>query len=94
MHKATGVVPLTHRLTIVVDAFHHRESLGSIWIVHNRDGFSAFYKAVLHAVGLERPPLHLALGSDAVDALATELDRQLAELEQWASLSRSTAVDA
>jgi NAD(P)-dependent dehydrogenase (short-subunit alcohol dehydrogenase family) len=50
--------------------------------------------AVLHAVGLERPPLHLALGSDAVDALAAELDRQLAELEQWESLSRSTAVDA
>lgn len=50
--------------------------------------------AVLHAVGLERPPLHVALDSDAVDALAAELDRQRAELEQWASLSRSTAVDA
>ena len=50
--------------------------------------------AVLEAVGSDRPPLHLALGSDAVDAIAAELDRQRAELDQWARLSRSTAVEA
>jgi NAD(P)-dependent dehydrogenase (short-subunit alcohol dehydrogenase family) len=50
--------------------------------------------AVVRVVGSDQSPLHLALGADAVDAIAGELDRQRAELDEWAPLSRSTAIEA
>ncbi len=46
--------------------------------------------AVLKLVGMDRPPLRIALGSDAVNAIAA-MDRQrLEELERWRTLSVST----
>lgn len=47
-------------------------------------------KAILALAALERPPLRLALGSDAVAAIAQADRARLAELEQWRELSVST----
>jgi NAD(P)-dependent dehydrogenase (short-subunit alcohol dehydrogenase family) len=47
--------------------------------------------AIREVVAAETAPLRLALGADAVDAIAAALDARRAELESWAQLSRSTA---
>lgn len=45
---------------------------------------------VLKLADMERPPLRIALGSDAVDAIAA-IDRlRLEQLEKWRTLSIST----
>ena len=48
--------------------------------------------AIVSVVGADQPPLHLVLGEDALDGIAAALDQQRAELDQWADLTRSTAV--
>ncbi|WUR12453.1 oxidoreductase [[Empedobacter] haloabium] len=47
-------------------------------------------QAIVRLVEANEPPTHLALGSDAVGFVATELRRRLAELERWQALSVST----
>jgi NAD(P)-dependent dehydrogenase (short-subunit alcohol dehydrogenase family) len=45
---------------------------------------------VLKLADMERPPLRIALGSDAVDAIAATDRLRLEELEKWRTLSVST----
>jgi NAD(P)-dependent dehydrogenase (short-subunit alcohol dehydrogenase family) len=45
---------------------------------------------VLKLVAMDRPPLRIALGSDAVSAIAATDRRRLEELETWRALSVST----
>ncbi|WP_128923266.1 SDR family NAD(P)-dependent oxidoreductase [Bradyrhizobium guangxiense] len=45
---------------------------------------------VLKLADMERPPLRIALGSDAVDAIAATDRLRLEELERWQTLSVST----
>jgi NAD(P)-dependent dehydrogenase (short-subunit alcohol dehydrogenase family) len=49
--------------------------------------------AILTALGSDDPPLRLALGNDAVDALGAVLDDAKAELAAWETVGRSTSVD-
>jgi NAD(P)-dependent dehydrogenase (short-subunit alcohol dehydrogenase family) len=46
--------------------------------------------AILEAVGSDHPPLRLALGNDAVDAIRAKHESLAAELAAWEPLSRST----
>ncbi|WBL79572.1 SDR family NAD(P)-dependent oxidoreductase [Bradyrhizobium xenonodulans] len=46
--------------------------------------------ALLKLVEMDRPPLRIALGSDAVNAIATADRQRLDELERWRALSVST----
>jgi NAD(P)-dependent dehydrogenase (short-subunit alcohol dehydrogenase family) len=48
--------------------------------------------AILAALDADDPPLRLALGADAVDAIADKLRRTQAELRAWEAVSRATAV--
>jgi NAD(P)-dependent dehydrogenase (short-subunit alcohol dehydrogenase family) len=48
--------------------------------------------AIVLAVGSEAPPLRLALGGDAVEAIGEALDRRRADLDAWEGVSRDTAV--
>jgi NAD(P)-dependent dehydrogenase (short-subunit alcohol dehydrogenase family) len=50
--------------------------------------------AIVEMVDAPDPPLHLALGDDAVDAIREELDRRRADIDAWEQLSRSMNVDA
>jgi NAD(P)-dependent dehydrogenase (short-subunit alcohol dehydrogenase family) len=50
--------------------------------------------AIVEAVGSEEPPLRLALGQEAIDAIREKLDGQIAELDDWERLGTSTAVPA
>jgi NAD(P)-dependent dehydrogenase (short-subunit alcohol dehydrogenase family) len=50
-------------------------------------------RAILHVVDHPEPPLRLALGNDAVDAIAAHHDRLRADLAGWEKLSRSTDLD-
>ncbi|MBO9558813.1 MAG: SDR family NAD(P)-dependent oxidoreductase, partial [Caulobacter sp.] len=47
-------------------------------------------QAILAVAAMAQPPLRLALGSDAVRAIATADRSRLAELERWQALSTST----
>jgi NAD(P)-dependent dehydrogenase (short-subunit alcohol dehydrogenase family) len=49
--------------------------------------------AILTALDSDDPPLRLALGNDAVDALGAVLDDAKAELAAWETVGRSTSVD-
>jgi NAD(P)-dependent dehydrogenase (short-subunit alcohol dehydrogenase family) len=49
--------------------------------------------AVLTALDAPDPPLRLALGADAVDAIRAKHERLRADLEGWEALSRDTAFD-
>lgn len=46
--------------------------------------------AVLQLAGMDHPPLRIALGSDAVNAIAATDRQRLDELERWRGLSVST----
>ncbi|MEV4619974.1 oxidoreductase [Asanoa sp. NPDC049573] len=48
--------------------------------------------AILAAIDSDRPPLRLLLGSDAVDGLREHHAALLAEVSEWESVSRSTAM--
>jgi NAD(P)-dependent dehydrogenase (short-subunit alcohol dehydrogenase family) len=48
--------------------------------------------AILLALGSEAPPLRLALGGDAVEAIGAALGRRWADLDAWAAVSRDTAL--
>ena len=50
--------------------------------------------AIATAVDADDPPLRLALGGDAVDAISAKHDILRAELDRWEELARSTAFDA
>lgn len=47
-------------------------------------------QAILQVAAMTQPPLRLALGSDAVAAIASADQARLAELERWRELSTST----
>jgi NAD(P)-dependent dehydrogenase (short-subunit alcohol dehydrogenase family) len=47
--------------------------------------------AILRALSSPNPPLRLALGSDAVDAIGATLEARRRELGRWSTLSLSTA---
>ena len=49
--------------------------------------------AILQALASDAPPLHLALGDDAVDAITAALGRRRSDLEAWEAVSRGTALD-
>jgi NAD(P)-dependent dehydrogenase (short-subunit alcohol dehydrogenase family) len=49
--------------------------------------------AILHALESEDPPLRLALGNDAVDAISESLENARAELAAWESVGRSAVFD-
>jgi NAD(P)-dependent dehydrogenase (short-subunit alcohol dehydrogenase family) len=49
--------------------------------------------AILTALNSDQPPLRLALGNDAVDAVATALDDAKAELAAWEKVGRATTFD-
>jgi NAD(P)-dependent dehydrogenase (short-subunit alcohol dehydrogenase family) len=49
--------------------------------------------AILRALDSDQPPLRLALGNDAVDAVAAALDDAKSELAAWESVGRATAFD-
>ncbi|WAL66049.1 oxidoreductase [Amycolatopsis cynarae] len=48
--------------------------------------------AILRVLAEERPPLRLALGADAVDAIRAHQDAMRADLDEWAEVSTSTAI--
>jgi NAD(P)-dependent dehydrogenase (short-subunit alcohol dehydrogenase family) len=48
--------------------------------------------AILAALDAPEPPLRLALGADAVDAIRGKHERLRADLEGWEAVSRDTAV--
>jgi NAD(P)-dependent dehydrogenase (short-subunit alcohol dehydrogenase family) len=50
--------------------------------------------AILAAVDSPEPPLRLALGGEAIEAIREKLDGQLADLETWEKVGASTAVAA
>jgi NAD(P)-dependent dehydrogenase (short-subunit alcohol dehydrogenase family) len=47
-------------------------------------------EAIIHAVESPNPPLHLALGEDAIEAIRANLDDQRAELDAWAEVGGAT----
>jgi NAD(P)-dependent dehydrogenase (short-subunit alcohol dehydrogenase family) len=49
--------------------------------------------AIIAALDAEEPPLRLALGPDAVDAIRAKHEVPGAELERWESLARATTFD-
>jgi NAD(P)-dependent dehydrogenase (short-subunit alcohol dehydrogenase family) len=49
--------------------------------------------AIIAALDAEEPPLRLALGPDAVDAIRAKHEVLGAELERWESLARATTFD-
>jgi NAD(P)-dependent dehydrogenase (short-subunit alcohol dehydrogenase family) len=51
-------------------------------------------QAIIRAVEADEPPLRLALGDEAVDAIREKLGRQSRDLDTWAELSASTAIPA
>ncbi len=51
------------------------------------------HAAIVEAIGSDAPPLRLALGRDAVDAIRAKHDTLASELTAWKKLSRSTALD-
>lgn len=51
---------------------------------------AAAARALGEAVASAQPPLHLLLGSDALQRARTKLDRVLTEMDAWEHLSRST----
>ena len=50
--------------------------------------------AILHVLDAPEPPLRLALGDDAVDAIRGEHERRGADLSAWEQVSRATTFDA
>ncbi|HKH41738.1 MAG TPA: oxidoreductase [Solirubrobacterales bacterium] len=48
--------------------------------------------AIIDALDADEPPLRLALGEEAVEAIREKLEAQLADLEAWEGLAASTAV--
>jgi NAD(P)-dependent dehydrogenase (short-subunit alcohol dehydrogenase family) len=50
-------------------------------------------KAILAALDASDPPLRLALGADAVDAIRAKHERLRGDLDEWESVSRDTAFD-
>lgn len=46
---------------------------------------------VIQAVDADQPPLRLALGTEAVEAIRDKLDGQRRELDAWETVARSTA---
>jgi NAD(P)-dependent dehydrogenase (short-subunit alcohol dehydrogenase family) len=48
--------------------------------------------AILTALDADDPPLRLAVGADAVDAIRAAQDRRRADLDTWEELSRATAL--
>lgn len=50
-------------------------------------------QAMIQAVESESPPLRLALGEDAVNAIASKLQSVKSELDQWRSVSLDTAFE-
>ena len=48
--------------------------------------------AILTALDAPRPPLRLALGADAVDAIRSKHEQLRGDLDAWEDLSRSTAL--
>jgi NAD(P)-dependent dehydrogenase (short-subunit alcohol dehydrogenase family) len=49
--------------------------------------------AILTALDAPEPPLRLALGADAIDAISAHLDGVRAELSAWENVGRDTALD-
>jgi len=47
-------------------------------------------QAILAAVGSDSPPLHLLLGSDALQRARTKLDALIEEVKRWEEVTRST----
>ena len=47
--------------------------------------------AIIAAIDSPEPPLRLALGGEAIDAIREKIDGQLADLEAWESVGASTA---
>ena len=48
-------------------------------------------RAILEIVEAEAPPLHMALGADAVGVMRKKLDQVGADIDRWESLATSTA---
>ena len=48
--------------------------------------------AIIRVVDADEPPLRLALGTEAVEAIRDKLDGQRRELDAWDELARSTAI--
>jgi NAD(P)-dependent dehydrogenase (short-subunit alcohol dehydrogenase family) len=49
-------------------------------------------RAIIEAVEADKPPLKLALGEEAVQAIREKLDVQRRELDTWAELSATAAI--
>jgi NAD(P)-dependent dehydrogenase (short-subunit alcohol dehydrogenase family) len=51
-------------------------------------------EAIIEAIGSPEPPLRLALGDEAIQAIREKLDAQIADLDTWEDLGISTAIPA
>jgi NAD(P)-dependent dehydrogenase (short-subunit alcohol dehydrogenase family) len=51
-------------------------------------------EAIVEAVESDEPPLRLALGDEAIEAIREKLDGQLADLDAWEKVGASTAAPA
>jgi NAD(P)-dependent dehydrogenase (short-subunit alcohol dehydrogenase family) len=47
--------------------------------------------AIIEAIDADEPPVHLALGADAIEAIRAKLDERRAELDAWAPVGTTTA---
>lgn len=66
-----------------------------VWLITGASsGFGrAIGEAILLALDSADPPLRLALGNDAVDAIVESLDSAKAELAGWERVGRSAVSD-
>jgi NAD(P)-dependent dehydrogenase (short-subunit alcohol dehydrogenase family) len=48
-------------------------------------------QAIINAIDADDPPLHLALGEDAIEAIRAKLDERREELDAWAAVGEATA---
>ena len=55
---------------------------------------AAWAAAIVAALDADEPPLRLALGSDAVDAIRAKHERLRVDLDTWEAVARATAFDA
>jgi hypothetical protein len=51
-------------------------------------------EAIVEAVSSPRPPLRLALGEEAIEAIREKLARQTTDLDAWEKIGASTAFSA
>ncbi|KPM53681.1 hypothetical protein ACG83_24015 [Frankia sp. R43] len=64
------------------------------WTTWRRASKAGGGGAIVAALDAPAAPMHLALGTDAVESIRAAQDRRRADLDVWEAVSHSTDVDA